>query len=77
MDTCAAMEQEGWRVTYLPVDTDGFVSPQSVYDAIEKDTVLVTVMHANNEIGTIQPVAEIGAICEQKNVFFMGKKKST
>ena len=71
LDTCAAMEQEGWRVTYLPVDTDGFVSPQSVYDAIEKDTVLVTVMHANNEIGTIQPVAEVGAICRQKNVFFM------
>ena len=71
LDTCGAMEQEGWRVTYLPVDTDGFVSPQSVYDAIEKDTVLVTVMHANNEIGTIQPVAEIGAICKQKNVFFM------
>ena len=71
LDTCAAMEQAGWRVTYLPVDAEGFVSPQSVYNAIEKDTVLVTVMHANNEIGTIQPVAEIGAICRQENVFFM------
>ena len=71
LDTCAAMEQAGWRVTYLPVDAEGFVSPHSVYNAIEKDTVLVTVMHANNEIGTIQPVAEIGAICRQENVFFM------
>ena len=71
LDTCAAMGQAGWRVTYLPVDSDGIVSPQSVFAAIEKDTVLVAVMHANNEIGTIQPVAEIGAICRQKNVFFM------
>ena len=71
LDTCAAMEQAGWRVTYLPVDSDGFVNPQSVFNAIGKDTVLVAVMHANNEIGTIQPVAKIGAICSQENVFFM------
>ena len=71
LDTCASMEKMGWRVTYLPVNAEGFVSPQSVYDAIEKDTVLVTVMHANNEIGTIQPIAEIGAICRQENTFFM------
>ena len=71
LDTCTAMWQAGWRVTYLPVDSDGIVSPESVFAAIEKDTVLVAVMHANNEIGTIQPVAEIGAICRQKNVFFM------
>ena len=71
LDTCASMEKMGWRVTYLPVNSDGIVNPDSVFDAIEKDTVLVTVMHANNEIGTIQPIAEIGAICRQENTFFM------
>ena len=71
LDTCASMEKIGWRVTYLPVNSDGIVNPDSVFDAIEKDTVLVTVMHANNEIGTIQPIAEIGAICRQENTFFM------
>ena len=71
LDTCASMEKMGWRVTYLPVNSDGIVNPNSVFDAIEKDTVLVTVMHANNEIGTIQPIAEIGAICRQENTFFM------
>ena len=71
LDTCASMEKMGWRITYLPVNSDGIVNPNSVFDAIEKDTVLVTVMHANNEIGTIQPIAEIGAICRQENTFFM------
>ena len=71
LDTCASMEKMGWRVTYLPVNSDGIVNPNSVFDAIEKDTVLVTIMHANNEIGTIQPIAEIGAICRQENTFFM------
>ena len=71
LDTCAYMEKIGWRVTYLPVNSDGIVNPDSVFDAIEKDTVLVTIMHANNEIGTIQPIAEIGAICRQENTFFM------
>ena len=71
LDTCASMEKMGWRVTYLPVNSDGIVNPDSVFDAIEKDTVLVTIMHANNEIGTIQPIAEIGAICRQENTFFM------
>jgi len=71
LDTCASMEKMGWQVTYLPVNSDGIVNPDSVFDAIEKDTVLVTIMHANNEIGTIQPIAEIGAICRQENTFFM------
>ena len=71
LDTCASMEKMGWRVTYLPVNSDGIVNPDSVFDAIKKDTVLVTIMHANNEIGTIQPIAEIGAICRQENTFFM------
>ena len=71
LDTCASMEKMGWRVTYLPVNSDGIMNPDSVFDAIEKDTVLVIIMHANNEIGTIQPIAEIGAICRQENTFFM------
>ena len=71
LDTCASLEKMGWRVTYLPVNSDGIVNPDCVFDAIEKDTVLVTIMHANNEIGTIQPIAEIGAICRQENTFFM------
>ena len=71
LDTCASMEKMGWRVTYLPVNSDGIMNPDSVFDAIEKETVLVIIMHANNEIGTIQPIAEIGAICRQENTFFM------
>ncbi|SVA48643.1 uncharacterized protein METZ01_LOCUS101497 [marine metagenome] len=71
LDTCASIEKAGWSVTYLPVDSDGLVSPDSVLNAIEKDTVMVSIMHANNEIGTIQPVADIGAICRKEKIFFM------
>jgi len=62
--------EEGFDVTYLPVDREGFVSPAAVDEAIRKDTTLVSVMHANNEIGTIEPVAEIGAICRERGVLF-------
>jgi cysteine desulfurase len=58
------------RVTYLPVDMTGMVDPQDVREAITDRTILVSVMHANNEIGTIQPIAEIGAICRERGVFF-------
>ena len=71
MDTCASIEKAGWSVTYLPVDSDGLVSPDSVLNAIEKDTVMVSIMHANNEIGTIQPVSDIGTICRKEKIFFM------
>ena len=71
LDTCAYLVHRGWRVTSLPVDSQGLVNPQSVAEAITRDTVLVAIMHANNEIGTIQPVQEIGAICRRENVFFM------
>ena len=71
LDTCASMEKAGWSVTYLSVDSDGLVSPESVLNAIEKDTVMVSIMHANNEIGTIQPVSDIGAICRKEKIFFM------
>jgi len=62
--------EEGFEVTFLPVDREGFVSPAAVDEAIRKDTTLVSVMHANNEIGTIEPVAEIGAICRERGVLF-------
>ena len=71
LDTCAFIEKAGWSVTYLPVDSDGLVSPDSVLNAIEKDTVMVSIMHANNEIGTIQPVSDIGTICRKEKIFFM------
>ncbi|HEX5888768.1 MAG TPA: cysteine desulfurase family protein [Pyrinomonadaceae bacterium] len=63
---CAALEQRGWEVTRLPVYENGIVRVEDVRDAIRADTVLVTVMLANNEIGTIQPVAEIGALVREK-----------
>lgn len=67
---CEALEKRGWEVTYLPVNADGLIDPQAVRDAIRDDTVLVTIMHANNEVGTIQPLAEIGEICREKKVWF-------
>ena len=71
MDTCASIEKAGWSVTYLSVDSDGLVSPDSVLNAIGKDTVMVSIMHANNEIGTIQPLTDIRAICRKEKIFFM------
>lgn len=68
--TCEYLEQNGWQVDYLPVDTDGLVDPDAVRRAIRPDTVLASIMFANNEIGTIQPVAQIGAVCRKKGVLF-------
>lgn len=70
LHTCAYLENKGFEVTYLPVDDKGLISPQQVADAIREDTCLVTIMFANNEIGTIQPIAEIGAICKERKVLF-------
>lgn len=70
LHTCAALEKQGFEVTYLPVSSDGYVTPEQVRDAIREDTALVSVMYANNEIGTIQPIAEIGKICHEKKVLF-------
>ena len=61
---------DGFEVTRLPVDSDGRVSPDDLRKAIRPDTVLVSVMAANNEIGTIQPVAELGAICRERGIVF-------
>lgn len=70
LHSCAALEQEGFEVMYLPVDERGRVTPQQVAEAIREDTALVTVMYANNEIGTIEPIAEIGQVCRDAGVLF-------
>lgn len=70
LHTCQWLETQGWQVTYLPVDADGFVTAQQVENALRPDTVLVSVMAANNEIGTLEPVAEIGALCHERGVLF-------
>ena len=70
LHTCQYLESEGFEVTYLPVDENGLVSPEQVRDAIKPNTILITVMFANNEIGTIQPIAEIGKIAREKGVCF-------
>ncbi len=70
LHSCAALEKEGFTVTYLPVDENGYVTPQQVEEAITPETALVTVMYANNEIGTIQPIREIGEVCRRHKVLF-------
>ena len=70
LDTCRHLEQEGFEVTYLPVKTDGLVDLDALKLAITPKTVLVSVMGVNNEIGVVQPLAEIGAICRAAHVFF-------
>lgn len=70
LHTCQYLEKHGFEVTYIPVNADGFVNPEDIKNAIREDTALVTIMYANNEIGTIQPIEEIGAICKEKKVIF-------
>ena len=70
LHTCQSLEKEGYEVTYLPVDECGKVSAQAVKDAIKDTTILVTVMFANNEIGTLMPIAEIGELCKEAGVIF-------
>ena len=70
LNTCRWLEKQGFRVTYLPVDADGTVDPENVRDTIRPETILVSIMTANNEIGTMQPVAQIGEICRGKGVAF-------
>ena len=66
--TCEALEGQGFDVTYLPVDDQGRLDPDDVKRALRADTLAVSVMHANSEVGTIQPLAEIGAICRERGV---------
>lgn len=68
--TCQALENEGFEVTYLPVDSEGFVTAQQVEDAITDKTVLISVMAANNEVGTIEPIREIGAVAKKHKIAF-------
>ena len=70
LDPGRAFQREGYEVTVLPVDHYGMVDPQQVADAIRPNTVLVSVMLANNEVGTINPISEIGEICRGRNVLF-------
>ncbi len=70
LDTCKALELEGFEVSYLPVNKDGVVTAKQIEDAITDKTILISVMHANNEVGTIQPVAEIGKLCKERGIIF-------
>ena len=70
LDTCKRLEKYGYRVTYLPVKADGLIDMEDLRRAIDDKTILVSIMFANNEIGTIQPVAEIGKLCHEKGVIF-------
>ncbi|MCS6830123.1 MAG: cysteine desulfurase family protein [Armatimonadota bacterium] len=69
LHACQRLQQEGWEVTYLPADRYGMVDPDDVRRAIRDETWLVSVMHANNEVGTIQPVREIAAVCRERGVW--------
>jgi len=71
LNTCRYLEERlGFRVTYVPVDEYGLVSPEDIRRAISRDTILITVMHANNEVGTIEPIAEIGEIARERGILF-------
>jgi len=70
LHTCEYLEKRGCEITYLPVDEYGMVTAEQVKAAIKDNTILVSVMFANNEVGTIQPIAEIGAVCKEKGVLF-------
>ena len=71
LNTCRYLEERlGFRVTYLPVDSYGMVAPEGVREAVDRDTILITVMHANNEVGTIESIGEIGEIAKERGVLF-------
>src|ERR1700742_3165921 len=70
LDTCKRMEKAGFRVTYLPVKADGLIDLEDLKRAFDEKTILVSIMFANNEIGVIQPIAEIGKLCHEKGVLF-------
>ncbi len=70
LNSVEALEKQGIEVTWLPISSDGVIDPEDVRRALRPETILITVMHANNELGTIQPVAEIGRIASEANVYF-------
>ena len=70
LHTCEALEKRGVEVTYLPVDENGMVTGEQVANAITDKTILVSIMFANNEVGTIMPIAEFGKVCRERGVLF-------
>lgn len=70
LNICKFLEKRGFEVTYLPVDSQGLVSPEDVKRSIRKETILISIMHANNEVGTIEPIEEIGEIAKERGVYF-------
>ena len=70
LNTCQALEKQGVAVTYLPVNRDGLINLDDLRKALRPETVLITVMHANNELGTVQPLAEIGRIAAEADIYF-------
>jgi len=70
LDTCLALKQDGFEVTVLQTDAAGLIDLEQVRQAMRDDTILVSIMHSNNEIGTLQPVAEIGALCKERDIVF-------
>jgi cysteine desulfurase len=70
LNACQALEKQGVGVSYLPVDQDGLIDPQDLQAALRKETMLITIMHANNELGTVQPLEEIGRVAKQADVYF-------
>lgn len=70
LEPCKKLEKEGFDVTYLPVTRDGLINPEDVKKSITKNTCLVSIMFANNEVGTVQPIAEIAKLCSEKRIFF-------
>ncbi len=70
LETCKWLETQGFKITYLGVDAEGFVDPKELENAITNKTIVVSIIHANNEVGTIQNLKELGEICERKKVYF-------
>lgn len=70
LDSCLSLRSQGYDVTVLTPDNFGVISPQSVAQAIREDTIIVSIMHSNNEVGTIEPISEIGKICRERGVLF-------
>jgi len=70
LEPCKFLKEQGFKVTYLPVDRNGLIDPEDARKAITDETILISVMHANNEIGTIEPISEIGRIAKEKGIYF-------
>ncbi|MCJ7508703.1 MAG: cysteine desulfurase NifS [candidate division Zixibacteria bacterium] len=70
LESCKYLSKQGYEITYLPVDKYGLVNPEDVKNAIKSDTILVSIMHINNEVGAIEPIGEIGKITKEKGVYF-------